>query len=76
VACITAIGVNDKKNIVVDLPDRLHPNFAVVSTIVLLLQRGAQEDARGIFEPKTRSAKVRRLLASSHAKSMAGSYTL
>jgi len=36
---VAAIGVDNEQYVVVGLPDRLHPSFAVVSPIVLLLLR-------------------------------------
>ena len=64
-ACITAIGIDDEENVVANLPDRLYPDLAVISTLVPPLKCGTQEDVRSIID-------VRRLLASSHSKSIAG----
>jgi hypothetical protein len=52
-ACVTAIGVDDEQNILTDLSDRLHPDFAVVSTFVLFLKRGTQENAHCIVEAES-----------------------
>jgi hypothetical protein len=48
--CIAAIGIDDEQNIATHLSDRLHPNFAVVATDILLLQRGPQEHSRRVIE--------------------------
>jgi hypothetical protein len=40
VTYVAAIGVDNKQYVDAGLPDRLHPSFAVVPPIVLLLQRG------------------------------------
>jgi hypothetical protein len=73
---VVAVGVDNEQYIVADLSDRLQASFAVVSPIVLLLQSGTAENPRCIIEAKPRSLKVRRLLASSHSKSMIGSNTI
>jgi hypothetical protein len=53
-----AIGVNDEQNILANLSDGLHPDFAVVSTVVLFLQRGVQENARRVVEAKSSFSQV------------------
>jgi hypothetical protein len=40
VTYVAAIGVDNKQYVDAGLPDRLHPSFAVVPPIVLLLQSG------------------------------------
>ena len=47
---VAAIGVNNKQYVVAGLSDRLHPSFAVVSPIVLLLQSETAEIPRCIIE--------------------------
>ena len=70
-----AIGVDDEQNILANLSDGLHPDFAVVSTVVLFLQRWIQENARRVVEAKSSFAQVAPALGSSHSKSMArGAY--
>ena len=53
-----AIGVDDEQNILANLSNGLHPDFAVVSTVVLFLQRGIQENARRVVEAKSSFAQV------------------
>jgi hypothetical protein len=53
-----AIGVDDEQNILASLSDGLHPDFALVSTVVLFLQRGIQEHARRVVEAKSSFAQV------------------
>lgn len=56
-ANVAAIRVDNKENVVAGLPDRLHPDLAVVSAGILLLQHGPQEDECCIIEPKTSLAQ-------------------
>src|SRR6516165_4115583 len=56
-ACITAIGIDDEENVVANLPDRLYPDLAVISTLVPPLKCGTQEDVRSIIEIKTSLAQ-------------------
>ena len=56
--CVTTIGVDGKENIVADPTDRLHPDFAVVSTGILLLQCGSEKDARRVIETETSFTQI------------------
>jgi hypothetical protein len=56
-ASVTAISVDKEENIIANLTNRLHPEFSVVSTVVLFLQRGTQEDAHGVIETETSLAQ-------------------
>src|ERR1700691_1920412 len=47
---ITAIGVDDEQNVIVDLPDRFYPIFAIIAAIVPLLQCGTEENACCVIE--------------------------
>jgi hypothetical protein len=67
---IPAIRVNDEKNVVDYSTDRLDSDLAIFTTIIQPLQCGTQEDARVYSKPKPRSLRLRRLLASSHSKSI------
>ena len=68
---ITAIGVDDEENIVPNPTDRLDSDLAIVATIVLSLSSVGPKKMRAAYsKPKPRSLRVRRLLASSHSKSI------
>lgn len=56
-ACIAAIGVDDEENIRAGLADRLHPNFAVISTLISVLESGTQKDTRSVIEVETTLAQ-------------------
>src|SRR5438067_51006 len=50
---LAAVGIDDEENIVASLTNRLDPDFAVVSTGILLFQCEFKKDARGVIETKT-----------------------
>lgn len=56
-AYVAAVGVNDEKDVLADLSNRLHSDFAVISTIILLLQRRAEEDACSVIEVESAFAQ-------------------
>lgn len=49
-ACIAAIGINDEKDVLANLSNRLYSDFAVISTGILLLQCGVEKDTCSIIE--------------------------
>src|SRR5262249_36764582 len=55
---VTAIRVDDEKNVVDYSTDRLDSNLTIFTAIVQPLQCGTQEDARGIFEAEAAFVKI------------------
>jgi hypothetical protein len=56
---VTAIRVDDEKNVVDYSTDRLDSNLAIFATIIRPLQCGTQEDARGIFKAEAAFVAVK-----------------
>jgi len=55
---VTAIRVDDEKNVVDYSTDRLDSDLAIFTTIIQPLQCGTQKDARGVFEAEAAFVKV------------------
>ena len=67
---VIAICVDHEEDVAANLTNRLHADFTVLATIVLSLSVGPRKMRAAYSKPKPRSSKVRRLLASSHSKSI------
>ena len=72
---VPTIRVNDEKNVVRYATDRLDSDLAIFTTMSSLSNVGPEKMRAAYSNPKPRPLRLRRLLASSHSKSIVA-YTL